>query len=231
MTVEAQGGRMTPLQSRDEITDAFTEGLTRFSNLVRPLTAEQLATPSRCDGWTVGDVAAHFIGSISEIAAGQVEGQGTPAVTERQVAERRGRTAAQLADELDAAAAAAPALIAAFPADAWDAPLPGFSGTLAEGVEALVFDGAVHADDIDDALSLGHHPTHAELVAAVSHVAFHLEDQGWGPATLALDGMPEVDIKGGGDRITGNPGLFVLAATGRGNPADFGCDDKVNIYR
>jgi uncharacterized protein (TIGR03083 family) len=222
---------MTPLQSREEMTDAFQEGLTRFSALVRPLTAEQLAVPSRCEGWTVGDVAAHFIGSIAEIAAGEIEGQGTPPVTKRQVEARRGRSATELADELDAAAQAAPALIAAFPADAWNAPLPGFSGTLAEGVEALVFDCAVHADDIDDALGLGHHPTHAELVAAVSHVAFHLEDQGWGPATLALDGMPEVDIKGGGERVTGNPGLFVLAATGRGNPADFGADDHVNIYR
>jgi uncharacterized protein (TIGR03083 family) len=222
---------MTPLQSREELSAAFQEGLNRFSSLVRPLTAEQLATPSRCAGWTVGDVAGHFIGSIAEIAAGEIEGQGTPPVTERQVAARRGRSATELADELDAAATAAPALIAAFPAEAWDAPLPGFSGTLAEGVEALVFDAAVHADDIDDALGLGHHPTHAELVAAVSHVAFHLEDQGWGPATLALDGMPEVDIKGGGERISGNPGLFVLAATGRGNPADFGVDDKVNIYR
>ena len=222
---------MAPLQSREEIIQTFQEGLARFSTLVRPLTAEQLATPSRCDGWSVGDVAGHFIGSIAEIAAGQVEGQGTPPVTERQVAERRGRSAAELADELDTAATAVPVLLAAFPDDAWDAPLPGFSGTLAEGVEALVFDGAVHADDIDDALELGHHPTQSELIAAVSHVAFHLEDQGWGPATLALDGMPEVDIKGGGERITGNPGLFVLAATGRGNPADFGCDDQVNIYR
>jgi hypothetical protein len=62
-------------------------------------------------------------------------------------------------------------------------------------------------------------------------VAYHLDDQGWGPATLALDGMPEVQIGDGGERVSGNPGLFVLAATGRGNPADFGLDDTVNIYR
>ncbi|HVV35584.1 MAG TPA: maleylpyruvate isomerase family mycothiol-dependent enzyme [Acidimicrobiales bacterium] len=222
---------MAPIQSREELLDAFEQGLARFSALVRPLTAGQLTTPSRCDGWTVGDVAGHFVGSIVEIAAGQVEGQGTPEVTQRQAEERRGRSGAQLADELDGVRAAAPALVAAFPPDAWDAPLPNFDGTLAEGVEALVFDGAVHADDIDDALGLGHHPSPAELLAALSHVAFHLEAQGWGPATLALDGVPEIDVKGGGERITGNPGLFVLAATGRGNPADFGCDATLNIYR
>ena len=222
---------MQPLQSREEIIEAFQEGLVRFSNLVRPLTAEQLATPSRCEGWSVGDVAGHFIGSMTEIAAGEIAGQGTPPVTKRQVEDRRGKTGEQLADELDAAAAQLPTLLEAFGADAWDAPLAGFNGTLGQGVEALLYDSAVHADDIDDALGLGHHPTHAELVAAVSHVAYHLEDQAWGPATLALDGMPEVQIGEGGPRITGNPGLFVLAATGRGNPADFGVDDTVNIYR
>jgi uncharacterized protein (TIGR03083 family) len=217
---------MQPLQSRQEIIEAFQEGLVRFSTLVRPLTVEQLATPSRCEGWTAGDVAAHFVGSITEI-----EGQGTPPVTKRQVEERKGRSGAELADELDTAAAAVPVLLAAFPDDAWDAPLAGFDGTLTQGVEALLYDGAVHADDIDDALNLGHHPTQAELVAAVSHVAFHLEDQDWGPAMLALDGMPEVQLGDGGPRITGNAGKFVLAATGRGNPADFGLDDTVNIYR
>ncbi|HUR16985.1 MAG TPA: maleylpyruvate isomerase family mycothiol-dependent enzyme [Candidatus Limnocylindrales bacterium] len=222
---------MQPLQSRKEIVEAFQEGLVRFSALVRPLTVEQLATPSRCEGWSAGDVAGHYVGSITEIAAGEVEGQGTPAVTKRQVEARKGRSGAELADELDAAATAVPLLLAAFPDDAWDAPLSGFDGTLAQGVEALLFDGAVHADDIDAALHLGHHPTQAELVAAVSHVAFHLCAQNWGPATLALDGIPEVEIGDGGPRISGNPGTFVLAATGRGNPAEFGLDDTVNIYR
>jgi uncharacterized protein (TIGR03083 family) len=231
MTAKAEGERMALLQTREEILQAFQERLTRFSALVRPLTPEQMDTPSRCQGWTVGDVAAHYIGSIAEIAAGQVEGQGTPAVTKRQVEDRKGRTGAQLADELDSVMVSMPALLEAFGEDAWDAPLAGYDGTLGHGVEALLYDGAVHADDIDDALELGHHPTHAELVAAVSHVASHLEIAAWGPATLALDGVPEVRIGGGGQRITGNPGAFVLAATGRGNPADFGLDDTVNIYR
>jgi hypothetical protein len=113
----------------------------------------------------------------------------------------------------------------------WKAPLDGFNGTMAQGVEALVHDGALHADDIDHALQLGHHPTAAELLAVYSHVACILDQQGWGPATLALDGMPEVQFGEGGQRVTGNAGEFVLAATGRGNPAAFGLDDTVNIYR
>ena len=218
--------------SREIVSEGLLDELDRFGGLVASLNDAQLDTPSRCDGWTVGDVAAHFVGSMTEIAAGEVEGQGTPPVTKRQVEARRGHTGAQLADELDAAAVALPALLAAFGDDAWDAPLPGFDGTLAQGVEALLFDAAVHADDIDDPLGLGHHPNRDELVAAVSHVAFHLEDQGWGPATLALDGMPVITIgDGSGPTITGNPGLFVLAATGRGEPSAFGADGSLNIYR
>lgn len=222
---------MNPVQSREEIIEAFQEGLVRFSALVRPLTAEQLATPSRCEGWTVGDVAAHFVGSMAEIAAGEIEGQGTPAVTKRQVEVRKGRTGEQLADELDQAAVALQGLLAVIDDATWNAPLAGFNGTMGQGVEALLYDGAVHADDIDDALNLGYHPTAAELLASYSHVACILDQQAWGPATLALDGMPELDISGGGERITGNAGQFILAATGRGNPADFGLDDTVNIYR
>jgi uncharacterized protein (TIGR03083 family) len=206
---------MDTLQSREQISATFKETMARFAALVRPLTAEQLATASRCEGWTVGDVAGHYVGSIAEIAAGDLDGQGTPPVTKRQVEARRGYTGAHLADELDTAAVA----------------LGGFDGSLGRGVEALLYDGAVHADDIDTALELGHHPTADELVASVSHVAHHLDREGWGPATLALDGMPEVAIGEGGPRITGHPGYFILAATGRGNPSDFGLDDTVNIYR
>lgn len=223
---------MNPLQSREEIIEAFQEGLARFSALVRPLTAEQLATPSRCAGWTVGDVAAHFVGSMTEIAAGEIEGQGTPAVTKRQVEARKGRTGPELADELDQAAVGMAGLLSVIDDATWNAPLAGFNGTMGQGVEALLYDGAVHADDIDAALNLGHHPTAAELLASYSHVACVLDQQGWGPALLALDGMPEVAVGGGGDtHVTGNPGQFILAATGRGNPADFGLDDTVNIYR
>ncbi|MEY2468901.1 MAG: hypothetical protein QOF21_1599 [Actinomycetota bacterium] len=224
---------MDTLQSREEISEAFRAQFGRFADLVRPLTAEQLATPSRCEGWTVGDVAGHFIGSLAEIAAGDLDGQGTPAVTKRQVEARRGWTATQLADEMDAAAVVLGGLLDVLTDEAWNAPAGGgFDGSLGVGIEALLYDGAVHADDIDDALGLGHHPTPAEAVAAVSHVAGHLDKEGWGNAVLALDGMPEVTIgTGDGPRITGNPGHFILAATGRGNPADFGLDDTLNIYR
>jgi hypothetical protein len=54
---------------------------------------------------------------------------------------------------------------------------------------------------------------------------------GWGPATVALDGLEEMQIRGGGERITGDALPFLLAATGRIDPAQLGLDDRVNIYR
>lgn len=223
---------METLQSRQEISDTFRTALGRFSALVRPLSDEQLAIPSRCDGWTVGDVAGHFVGSIAEIAAGDLEGQGTPPVTKRQVEARKGWTGAQLADELDQAAIGMGMLLDALDDNAWNAPAGGgFNGSLGRGVEALLADAAIHADDIDVALNLNHHPTPDEVVAALSHVIFHLDEQGWSGATLAFDGVPAITLGDGAVPVTGNLGQFILAATGRGNPADFGLDETVNIYR
>ena len=222
---------METLQSREEITEAFRSVLTRFSNLVRPLTDEQLATPSRCAGWTVGDVAGHYVGSMAEIAAGDLEGQGTEPVTKRQVEDRRGWTATQLADEIDAASVGLNGLLDVLDDAAWNAPAGGgYNGSLGRGIEALLFDGAMHADDIDVALDLGHHPTPAEVVAALSHVTYHLSLENYA-ATIRLDGMPEVVLGDGSRQISGDAGAFLLAATGRGNPADFGADEALNIYR
>lgn len=231
VTCEAQGDDMETILNQQDMTAAFRQVLVRFSDLIRPLTADQLATPSRCDGWTVGDVAGHFVGSMAEIAAGDLDGQGTEPVTKRQVEARRGWSATQLADELDAAAVGLNGLLDVLDAAAWNAPAGGgYDGTLGRGIEALLSDGAIHADDIDVALDLGHHPTGPEVLAALSHVAYHLDLQGYA-ANLALDGVPEVSVGGGGQRITGDVGKFLLAATGRGNPADFGADATLNIYR
>jgi len=226
---------MATLQSRPEISAAFTDQLIRFLELVRPLTDEQLAVPSRCAGWTVGDVAGHYMGSIAEIAAGDLDGQGTPEVTERQVVARRGWSADQLVAELEGAMPAITGLLAVIDDAAWAAPAGGgFDGSLGLGIEALVFDGVLHAEEIADALGLGHNPTVPGVVASVSHAAHFLAAKGWGPATLALDGMPKVEIgdADGGERriITGDAGQFVLAATGRRDPAPLGLDPDVNIY-
>jgi hypothetical protein len=64
----------------------------------------------------------------------------------------------------------------------------------------------------------------------VSHLADLLARRGWGPAVLALDGLDEVPVSGGGRRVTGDPLTFVLVATGRQAAADMGLDRSVNVY-
>jgi uncharacterized protein (TIGR03083 family) len=188
--------------------------------------------PTRCAGWTVGDVAAHVIGSLADVTAFNLEGAGTPEWTDRQVQERKGRSADELADELEGVLKAAGDLLAGFDDAAWDGPAPEpVTGTLGRGVEALYYDVYVHADDIRSALGQAPLKSPGGLAAAVSHVAYLLEDQNHAPLTLALDGAEETTVKGGGQKVTGDAHHFVLAATGRGEPAAFGLGPEANIYR
>ena len=75
---------------RDEVVRGFPVEVQGFADLVRPLEARDWAQPSRCAGWTVGEVVGHVIGALADITAGRIEGLGTPEVSDRQVAERRG---------------------------------------------------------------------------------------------------------------------------------------------
>lgn len=219
--------------SRDEVGKGLVVELEGFERLVRSLSPTEMTRTTRCEGWTVADVAAHLIGTMADITQGRIEGQGTPEATEGQVVERRGRPAAELADELRQAADVTPGLLAAFDDDAWGRPAPGgYDMTLGEAVEALWYDAYVHADDIRAAAGRPTERTDG-LKASVSHVADLLTRKGWGPATLALDGLPEFTVgvgDGRGHRIEGDPFEFLLAATGRAEPAVLGLDATVNVY-
>jgi uncharacterized protein (TIGR03083 family) len=216
---------------RDEVTAGLLDELSDFEKLVRSLDDQQWSTPSRCEGWTVGDVAGHVIGSMSDVVNGRLDGLGTPEVTEREVAERRGRTPAQLADECAEVREAAQGLLAAFDEDAWQAPAPGgYVGTLGDGVEALWYDTYLHADDMRSVLGQPPQRTTAGDKASVSHLATELTKRGWQPTTLAFDGLPEFEVSGGGTRIEGDAFPFILAATGRADASALGFDSSVNVY-
>src|SRR5437899_1057897 len=94
----SRGGSMA--LSREVITDGLVSQMEAFEDLVRSLSEAEWDKPSRCDGWTVGDVARHTVGSMADVVAGRLDGLGTPEVTAREVAERQGRSPAELADEL-----------------------------------------------------------------------------------------------------------------------------------
>src|SRR4051794_33336487 len=124
--------------ARTVVSEGLIDELTRFEELVRPLSTAQWNTPSRCAGWTVGDVARHVIGSMADVAAGRLDGLGSPEAPKREVDERAGRPPAELADECAEVTKAAAGMLPLFDDATWAGPGPGgFDGTLGDGVEAL----------------------------------------------------------------------------------------------
>ena len=197
-----------------------------FGDLVRSLDERQWETPSRCDGWTAGDVARHVVGTATDVANG-VAGTHTP---DEEVAERKGRSAKDIADELETALGTLRNLAAIIDDKAWNGPSPVPDLTMRQGILTLLYDVYVHGDDIRTAVGLAPATPGLGLDASVEYLAEQLHQRGWGPATLALDGMEKADIGGGGSPVTGDPKQFVLAATGRAQPGALGLDETVNIY-
>jgi uncharacterized protein (TIGR03083 family) len=216
--------------SRAETTEGFLAEVDRFGQLIRSLDDQQWTTPSRCDGWTCADLAAHVTGTLTDILEGRFDGLGSAEVTEREVVERRGRSQDDLATELAEDRDGASALLETFDDDAWNGPAPGtLEGTVGDGIETLWFDTYVHAEDIRAAVGRPPEPGPA-LAPSVRHIAHQLEQRGWGPATLDLAGIGEVRIGGGGPVMRAEPLDFVLAAVGRTDPAPLGLGPDVNIY-
>jgi uncharacterized protein (TIGR03083 family) len=199
-----------------------------FAELVGSLSAGDLHRPTRCAGWEVADVAGHMIGVVVDVAEGRLEGQGTAAVNDRQAGERRGRSPAELAAELSAAAPTLTALLASLPEEAWNGPSfddPRY--TLGFAVEAIWYDAYLHGDDIRAAVGAVSQRA-AGLQCAVHHTAGYLDQRGR-TLTLELDGMERIEVGGGGQLVKGDPLTFVLAATGR-DPALMGLDRSYNVY-
>jgi uncharacterized protein (TIGR03083 family) len=230
MLVLQKGEAMT--LSRQVVVPGTSEEYQSFGELIGGLSDTQWESPTRCEGWQVADVAAHVIGQLTDVVNFRLEGLGTPEATARQAEERKGRTPRELADELEASAKLAVDLLAAFDDDAWAAPGPQGGGTtLGFGVESLWFDTYLHADDIRSALGMPSRRTDA-IRPSLSHLAHVLSDQGWGPADLAFEGFESFPVSGGGGKsVSGDAFAFVLASTGRGDPAAFGLGETVNIYR
>src|SRR2546430_3381510 len=220
---------MTTLD-RAQTCSAFLAELDNFRDLIGPLDPAALETPSRCEGWTVRDVAGHMVGQMTDVVEGRLDGLGSPEATARQAQERAGRSGKELAAELAEDRARGADMLALFDDAAWNGPVGSdFQGTLGDGILALYYDAYLHADDIRAALGMAS-VRGAGLQASVHHVADALAAKNWGPATLALDGVDVIDIGGGGEKIPGDPLEFVLVATGRADPSPWGLDESVNIY-
>jgi uncharacterized protein (TIGR03083 family) len=217
--------------SRDQVVPGMVTEYQAFTELLAGLSDEEWGAPSRCAGWRAADVAGHVVGQLTDVVNLRLEGLGTPEVTQRQVDERHGRSPRQLAEELETGTKLAQDMVAGFDEVAWSSQFPGVTGTLGFGVEALWFDTYLHADDIRSAIGRPSVLHDGGNAASLSHIAQVLTDQGWSPATLALQGCPEFSVSGGGRRITGDPLAFVLVSTGRAPADSLGLDETVNIYR
>jgi len=217
--------------SRSVTQAEFEPEVARFEALLRTVDAADWDRPSRCAGWSAGDVAKHVVGQFADVAAGRFDGLGTDEATQREVDERAGRGPAEVADELASLRPQLAALLGVFDDQAWEAPAPGGArGTLGQGVEALWSDMILHADDIRAAIGRDT-PPDVDVKAAVSHVSDMLTLEGWEPSTIALDGLDAFAVSGGGREIAGPAWPFLLAATGRGDADALGLDPSVNIYR
>jgi uncharacterized protein (TIGR03083 family) len=193
---------------RTVVTEGLLDELERFEQLIRSVGADEWDRPSPCADWTVGDVGRHVVGTMADIVAGRFDGLGTA----REVAERQGRSPAELADECAEIRKGAAGLLPLFDDEAWSGPSPGsYEGTLGDGVEALWSDAWIHGDDIRTALGRPRE-TGPGLQGAISHVAFELGKRSWSGAVPSAsdEGAPE----------------WVLAATGRA-PEQPGL---INIY-
>ena len=83
---------MTTLD-RAETSSAVLAELDNFGELIGSLDSAALDTSTRCEGWTVRDVAGHMVGQMTDVVEGRLDGLGTDEVTARQAKERGARSA------------------------------------------------------------------------------------------------------------------------------------------
>ena len=110
---------------RADIGEGLVNQLISFEDLLRSLSPAELDSSSRCVGWTCGDVARHVVGQMADVMAGRLEGLGSPEVTAREVSERSGRNATELADECAEVAKGSTATTSAARSIAPPTPAPG----------------------------------------------------------------------------------------------------------
>ncbi|WP_249467411.1 maleylpyruvate isomerase family mycothiol-dependent enzyme [Amycolatopsis thermalba] len=196
----------------------------RFADLIEPADAGW-DTPTRCTGWRVRDVAAHVVGNAVDTADGTI-GRRSP---DEQAAALRHHDPAELAAMLRAANGRLRTSLSRLDDELWGKPSGVPGRTIGNGVLTLWYDAYVHGDDIRAALGR-ESERDGGLAAAVHWVADTLRQRGWGPARLDLRGFGPIDIGDGGETVQADALDFVLAASGRRDPAALGLADDVNVY-
>ncbi|OBF63632.1 translation initiation factor 2 [Mycobacterium sp. 852002-50816_SCH5313054-b] len=197
-----------------------------FAELIGALDASGWSRETRCTGWQVRDVAGHLVGQAVDTVGGAI-GTRSP---DDQAAALRGESPAALAGRLRAAMDSVAQLAAAFDDAAWSGPSPVPGLTLGRGVHALLNDAYVHGDDIRAALGLPFDGG-AGLRASLDFVLGAVLRDDTAVADPTVSRLVEVSI----EDFTRRTGMaehdFLLAATGRSDPARLGLPSCINIFR
>ena len=215
----------TTTLSRTHVSNGCLAEYEAFADLVEGLNEKEWNAAARCAGWQTRDVAGHVVGLAEDTAAG-VPGSRN---ADEEAASVRHESPAGAAARLRTATAALRGLLDVIDDDTWNGPSGAPDLTLGEGVLTLWYDTFVHMDDIRAAT--GRESERGDgLDATIAYLAAQLTTRGWGPATLALDGVGRHEVGGGGNEITGDALQFAMVATGRVDAATMGLDPSVNIY-
>lgn len=208
-----------------ELLDVLAGEYTAFADLTASLTEAEWSAPTRCTTWQVRDVTGHVVCGATESLEGTI-GSRTP---DEQAASLRDATPAEAASLLRAAFPRLISLLEPLDEPAWRSPSPVPGRTLYNGVLTLCYDTFVHHDDIRVALGLPRRRGPG-LAASVAWLCEELARLERGPLRVEPDGLPPRRIGDGGPTVTGDPLSFVMAASGRTDPASLGLEEKVNVH-
>jgi uncharacterized protein (TIGR03083 family) len=197
-----------------------------FAQLIGALSDSDWTRETRCTSWQVRDVAAHVVGQAIDTVSGAIGSR----MPDDQAAALRSESPTVLAAQLHTALSSITQLATVIDDAAWSAPSPVPGLTLGQGTHALLQDAYVHGDDVRAALGLpfdGGPGLHASLDFVLG--ALLRDDTARVEPDLArLLAVPA-------ERFTQQTGLaaydFLLAATGRRDPAPLRLPKSVNIFR
>jgi uncharacterized protein (TIGR03083 family) len=215
-----------PGPDRDQTITGLVDEYHSFAELIGALSDSDWAHETRCTSWQVRDVAAHVVGQAIDTVSGTI-GSRTP---DDQAAALRNESPTALAAQLHTALTSISRLATVLDDAAWSAPSPVLGLTLGQGTHALLQDAYVHGDDIRDALCLpldAGPGLHASLDFVLG-VLLRDDTARVEPAIARLLAVPA-------EHFTQQTGMaaydFLLAATGRRDPASLRLPKSVNIFR
>lgn len=197
-----------------------------FAELIGSLKVPDWTRETRCTGWQVRDVAGHVAGQAIDTVSGAI-GTRTP---EDQAAALRSESPTALAARLHASIDAITRLATVFDNAAWSGPSPVPGLSLGQGVHALLHDAYLHGDDIRAAVGLPFDGGPG-FQASLDFVLGALSRDDAAAAEPAIAQLLVIRA----DRFSEQTGIavhdFLLAATGRSDPARLLLPEILNIYR